>query len=167
MKVDRNQLMEDGFIILRNVVPPDKLESVRAAVEHMVERRRETSQQQRLPGETHGAWAASAQPRLQFHADCDAESTAAIEPVEAVRCLADEQQLPGQGLELDGAGAAVAVQPVLDGRAFQGSDTGFDGSGVLGQRVQTPDQFVDLLREGRDIVLRRGCARLQQGQTRL
>ncbi len=79
MKVDRRQLMEDGFIILRNVVPPKDLERVRAAVEHMIQHRREVSRQQRLPGEAHGAWAASGQPRLQFHADCDAESTAAVE----------------------------------------------------------------------------------------
>ena len=43
MKVDRTQFMQDGFIILRNVVPPEDLERVRSAVEHMVERRREIS----------------------------------------------------------------------------------------------------------------------------
>ena len=79
MKVDRKQLMEDGFIILRNVIPPEDLERVRTAVEHMVESRREISRQQRLPGRDHGDWSASGQPRLRFDADCDAESAAAIE----------------------------------------------------------------------------------------
>ena len=93
MKVDRTQFMQDGFIILRNVVPPGDLERVRSAVEHMVERRREISQQQRLPGRDHGDWSASAQPRLRFDADCDAESAAALEFLLGATTLGVARQL--------------------------------------------------------------------------
>ena len=39
MKVDREQLMRDGFIVLRQVIPPDKLEALRAHYETLIERR--------------------------------------------------------------------------------------------------------------------------------
>jgi hypothetical protein len=41
MQIDRQQFMEEGYLILRNVVPPGLLDPLRAAVEHMVEGRRQ------------------------------------------------------------------------------------------------------------------------------
>jgi hypothetical protein len=38
MKVDREQLMQDGYLILREVVPPDALEKLRANYETLIER---------------------------------------------------------------------------------------------------------------------------------
>jgi hypothetical protein len=40
LKIDRRQFMEDGYIILRDVVPPATLGPLRDAVERMVEGRR-------------------------------------------------------------------------------------------------------------------------------
>jgi len=80
MQVDRQQLMEHGYIILRNVIPPALLEPLRAGVEQMVSRRKEISIQRRTPAEPPGGeWEARAQPRLKLETDCDAESAPAVE----------------------------------------------------------------------------------------
>lgn len=80
MQIDRQQFMEDGYLILRNVVPPGLLDPVRAAVEHMVEGRRQLSTQLRLPNQPPGGtWAAAGQPRLNFANDCDTQSALAVE----------------------------------------------------------------------------------------
>jgi hypothetical protein len=57
--VDRCQFMEQGFAIIRGLIPPDRLESLRADTELAVERF-----QQQHPDE----WATSAQPRLHVNA---------------------------------------------------------------------------------------------------
>ena len=41
MQVNRQQLMDEGYNILHNVVPPDQLQSLRNSIEHMVNRRKE------------------------------------------------------------------------------------------------------------------------------
>ena len=80
MQVNRQQLMDEGYNILRNVVPPDQLQPLRNSIEHMVDRRKELSAQRRTPDQPPGGeWAASGQPRLQFSTDCDSESANAIE----------------------------------------------------------------------------------------
>ena len=80
MQIDRKKFTEEGYNILSNVVPPNQLESLRHNIEHMVNQRKEISAQQRTPHEPEGgSWQASAQPRLQFDADCDTSSSAAIE----------------------------------------------------------------------------------------
>ena len=38
MKVDPQQLLEDGYIILPQVVPPDQLDDLRASVDLLVTR---------------------------------------------------------------------------------------------------------------------------------
>ena len=65
MKVNPQQLLQDGFIVLRQVIPPDRLDALRATFE--VSRRSpesgmEARAQTRMtrPAE---AWETSAQPR--------------------------------------------------------------------------------------------------------
>ena len=80
MKVDRAHLMENGFIILRNVVPPATLGPLRDAIEHMVEGRRERSAQMRLPHQPPGGtWADAGQPTLYFDTACDRDSAIALD----------------------------------------------------------------------------------------
>ena len=72
MQVDRQQFKEEGYNILREVVPKAELEPLRRNIEHMVDRRKEVSAQRRFPSDPQGGdWESSAQPRLQFHTDCD------------------------------------------------------------------------------------------------
>ena len=65
MQLDRAQFLEEGFLILRNVVPPDKLDALRDACEIMVERQKEIWARERGPDDPPGGvWETSAQPRL-------------------------------------------------------------------------------------------------------
>ena len=49
MQVDRQQFREEGYNILREVVPKAELEPLRRGIEHMVSRRKELSAQRRFP----------------------------------------------------------------------------------------------------------------------
>lgn len=96
MQVNRQQLMDDGYNILRNVVPPDRLEPMRNSIEQMVDRRKELSTQRRTPDQPPGGeWAASRQPRLKFSTDCDNTSAGAIEFLLHENTLGVAQQLMG------------------------------------------------------------------------
>ena len=65
MKVDRNQFLEEGYVVLRNVIPADELEALRASYEILVERQKVIWAQERKPDDPPGGvWEASAQPRL-------------------------------------------------------------------------------------------------------
>ena len=76
MNFEPRQLIEDGFIVLRGVVPPDWLGPLRDSFEHMVERQKDLCARDRKPSEPPGGqWAVSNQPRLQFETLVD-EATA-------------------------------------------------------------------------------------------
>ena len=67
MKVNPQQLLEDGFIILRQVIPPAQLDPLRASFEELVERQREVWACERKPDEPPGGiWETRAQPRVFF-----------------------------------------------------------------------------------------------------
>ena len=94
MQVNRQQLMDNGYNILRNVVPPNQLEPLRESIEHMVNRRREIAAQHRTPNEPPGGdWDASGQPRLRFDRDVDEASANVIEFLLHENTLGVSQQL--------------------------------------------------------------------------
>jgi hypothetical protein len=71
MQVDRQQFTEEGYNILRGVVPKAELGALRRSIEHMIDRRKEISAQRRFPTDLQGGdWESSAQPRLKFDIDC-------------------------------------------------------------------------------------------------
>ena len=85
MSIDQQRFKEQGFLILRNLIDPAKLESLRANIEHMVDRRRDLALQRHLPtNPACGTWAASGQPRFQLDIDCDADSIGAIDFLPAI-----------------------------------------------------------------------------------
>jgi hypothetical protein len=65
MQVNRDQFLAEGYLVLRNVIPPELLDAVRTTCEIMVDRQRTIWARERKaddpPG---GAWETSAQPRL-------------------------------------------------------------------------------------------------------
>ena len=67
MKLNRDEFLETGYLIVKEAVPRDKLESVRQAYETLVNRQRENWKAERgesdPPG---GVWETSPQPRLQL-----------------------------------------------------------------------------------------------------
>ena len=69
MDLDRDRFLEEGFLILPQVVPPERLASLRAESELMVERQRAIWAQTREVGDPPGgAWETSAQPRVHLGA---------------------------------------------------------------------------------------------------
>ena len=70
MKVNRDQFMEDGYLVLREVVPPEELDALRESYELMVSRQRDIWARERAPNDPPGGvWETSPQPRLQLGRD--------------------------------------------------------------------------------------------------
>ena len=68
MKIDRSQFLEEGYVILRNVIPADELDALRASYEILVERQKVIWAQERKPDDPPGGvWEISRQPRLLLH----------------------------------------------------------------------------------------------------
>ncbi|MDE2845768.1 MAG: phytanoyl-CoA dioxygenase family protein [Gemmatimonadota bacterium] len=75
MHFDPRKLFEDGFIVLRGVVPPDWLGPLRDSFERMVDRQREIWTRERKPDDPPGgAWETGHQPRLQFETLVDGDT---------------------------------------------------------------------------------------------
>ena len=84
MRVDRDRFLEEGYLVVPEVVPSGRLEAVRAAYEILVERQRQIWASERKPDDPPGgAWETSAQPRLVLSRppgdQIDARSAAAVE----------------------------------------------------------------------------------------
>ena len=83
MKTDRDQFLEDGYVILRGVIPPDQLEELRQSYELLVERQKVIWARERGPGDPPGGvWETNAQPRLMLDGmadEIDAQTAAAVE----------------------------------------------------------------------------------------
>ena len=70
MKVNRDQFMEEGYLVLREVVPPEELDALRESYELMVSRQREIWARERGPNDPPGGvWETSPQPRLLLGRD--------------------------------------------------------------------------------------------------
>ncbi|NKB69575.1 MAG: hypothetical protein GKR89_21100 [Candidatus Latescibacteria bacterium] len=68
MDVNLQQFRRDGYLVLKNVVPPDRLADLRLTVELMVDHEKKRSTRQRRNDEPRGgAWYSNAQPRLGHH----------------------------------------------------------------------------------------------------
>ena len=65
MQVNRERFLEQGYLILRNVVPSNELKGLRKSYEILVERQRAIWARDRLPDDPPGGvWESSPQPRL-------------------------------------------------------------------------------------------------------
>ena len=79
MHVDLQQFRREGFLILRNVVPPERLDAMRLAIEWMVDREKARSASARQPGDPlGGAWYEKIHPRLNINS-IDAETADVID----------------------------------------------------------------------------------------
>src|SRR5438105_444520 len=80
MNVNRDEFLERGYVVLRNLIPPDELEALRTAFEGMFERKRAKSAAERKPDEPPGgAWEASSQRRIVFPEMVDSKSASVVE----------------------------------------------------------------------------------------
>lgn len=65
--VDRDRFLEEGYLIVKEAVPRDKLELVRTAYEKLVDRQREIWSAERAPDDPPGGqWETARQPRLNL-----------------------------------------------------------------------------------------------------
>ncbi|MSS72880.1 MAG: hypothetical protein EXS64_15510 [Candidatus Latescibacteria bacterium] len=65
MQLNRVQFLEEGYLVLRNVVPPSALDALRNSYETLVSRQRAIWARERKPEDPPGGvWETSAQPRL-------------------------------------------------------------------------------------------------------
>ncbi len=83
MDFNRDQFLEDGYVILRGVIPPQQLEGLRRAHEVLVERQKEIWARERGPDDPPGGvWETHAQPRLNLGALADQIDALTIGAVE-------------------------------------------------------------------------------------
>ena len=67
MKLNRDEFLETGYLIVKEAVPRDKLERVRQAYETLVDRQRENWKAERTENDPPGGvWETAPQPRLQL-----------------------------------------------------------------------------------------------------
>ncbi len=83
MKFSRDQFLEEGYVILRGVIPPRQLGGLRRAYELLVERQKEIWARERGPDDPPGGvWETHAQPRLNLGllaSQIDAQTIGAVE----------------------------------------------------------------------------------------
>lgn len=83
MKFSRDQFLEEGYVILRGVIPPRQLDGLRRAYELLVERQKEIWASERGPDDPPGGvWETHAQPRLNLGllaSQIDAQTIGAVE----------------------------------------------------------------------------------------
>ena len=78
---DRAQLMRDGYLVKRDVIPPSELASLRVTFETLLERQKAVWRRERGPDDPPGGiWDSSLQPRLSnTETFIDAETAEAVE----------------------------------------------------------------------------------------
>ena len=112
MKVNRTQFMEEGYLVVREVIPPEELDALRESYELMVSRQREIWSRERSPNDPPGGvWETSAQPRLLLGRDplaghVDEKTASAIE-------IWAHENMQGVSSELLGAADAGVTEMML------------------------------------------------------
>ena len=68
MQLNRDRFLETGYLIVRDVIPPDRLEKLRISHEILVERHKAIWVRERQPSDPPGGlWETAPQPRLNLH----------------------------------------------------------------------------------------------------
>ncbi|MCZ6678048.1 MAG: phytanoyl-CoA dioxygenase family protein [Candidatus Poribacteria bacterium] len=80
MKINPQQLMDDGYIIIENCIPPNQFDELRRSFEVLVERQKAIWARERKPHDPPGGhWETGAQPRVSFSPIIDDETANAVE----------------------------------------------------------------------------------------
>ena len=80
MQVNPEQLWEDGYIIIPDCVPPNRLDELRNSFEVLVERQKEIWARERGPNDPPGGqWEVAPQPRVTFGPLIDEETANTVE----------------------------------------------------------------------------------------
>ncbi len=116
MQVNRQQFMEQGYLIVREVIPPERLEQLRADFETLVDRQRRIWAQERGPDDPPGgAWETRPQPRLSPYEPLIDEKTAStVEVWLQENTLGVSRQLMCVPEATSVAGMTLMCNPVRD-----------------------------------------------------
>ena len=116
MQVSREQLMEQGYLVLREVIPPARLEQLRADFETLVERQKRIWAQERGPDDPPGGdWETRPQPRLVSYDKLIDEATAStVEVWLQESTLGVSRQLLSVPEAASVAGMMLMCSPVRD-----------------------------------------------------
>lgn len=94
MKVNPQQLLDHGFIILPQVIPPDRLDALRTSFEVLVDRQKAVWRRERKPDDPPGGtWETAAQPRVFFNEVVDEKTADTVEFCLHENTLGVSQQL--------------------------------------------------------------------------
>lgn len=67
MRIDRDRFMDQGFLVVPEIIPADKLEAIRASCEKILERQKIVWARERRPGDPAGGqWETARQPRVRM-----------------------------------------------------------------------------------------------------
>ena len=67
MRVDRDLFMDQGYLVIPGIIPPDKLDTMRASCETILERQKVVWARERQPGDPPGGqWETARQPRVMM-----------------------------------------------------------------------------------------------------
>ena len=116
MQVSREQLMEQGYLVLREVIPPARLEQLRADFETLVEKQKRIWAQERGPDDPPGGdWETRPQPRLVSYDKLIDEATAStVEVWLQESTLGVSRQLLSVPEAASVAGMMLMCSPVRD-----------------------------------------------------
>ena len=116
MQVSREQFMEQGYLVLRDVIPPDQLEQLRADFETLVGRQRKIWTRERGPDDPPGGvWETHPQPRLVSYNSLIDEATAStVEVLLQESTLGVSRQLLSVPEAASVAGMMLMCSPVRD-----------------------------------------------------
>ena len=110
MKVDRDRFLEEGYLILRQVIPPSDLERVRAACESLLEKQKAVWRRDRADGEPPGGqWETSAQPRVMVGQIADSVDAGCIPGIE----IWHHENIQGASSELLGVEDAGVTEMMM------------------------------------------------------
>ena len=94
MKVNPQQLLDDGYVIIRECIPPEQLDQLRHSFEVLVGRQKAIWARDRKPDDPPGGvWETSAQPRVFFNEVVDEKTANAVEFCLHENTLGVSQQL--------------------------------------------------------------------------
>ncbi|HEY3115810.1 MAG TPA: hypothetical protein VGK54_03635 [Chloroflexota bacterium] len=65
-RIDPEQFVEDGYVIVRNIIPPDQLDSLRAGFEMQFEKQRQIEAARRKLGDPPANWWENSRQRRVF-----------------------------------------------------------------------------------------------------
>lgn len=117
VNVDQQELVENGFVIVRGAVPADQLARMRASCEQMLQRQKEIWRRERGPHDPPcGEWELAKQPRVHMPSVVDESTAHVIDFCLGPSTMGVSQQLLGAPIACPGMLAMLCSPPIGMGR---------------------------------------------------